>query len=83
MNVSELKELLNDYPDTARVVIHGYEGGVNEVNDLELIKIKLNVNTQWYYGKHQEVDSDDLEYDDLAVHIEFTHPIGEFANDYL
>ena len=42
---------------------------------IELIKIKLNVNSAWYYGKHKEVDSDDLDYDDLAVHIEFTHPI--------
>lgn len=75
MKVSELKELLNEYPDTARVVVDGYEGGVNEVNNIELIKINLNVNSAWYYGKHKEVDSDDLDYDDLAVHIEFTHPI--------
>lgn len=75
MNVAELKELLNNYPDTARVVVDGYEGGVNEVNNIELIKIKLNVNSAWYYGTHKEVDSDDLDYDDLAVHIEFTRPI--------
>ena len=79
MNVAELKELLNEYPDTARVVVDGYEGGVNDITGAELIKIKLNANTEWYYGKHERVEEQlypyDSEYDEFAVHIEFTRPI--------
>jgi len=35
------------------VVVAGYEGGVNEVDKSELCDIELNVNDEWYYGKHE------------------------------
>jgi len=36
------------------VVVSGYEGGVDEVDLLEPVKLKLNMYTEWYYGKHEE-----------------------------
>jgi hypothetical protein len=35
------------------VVIIGYEGGVDEMDKYELCDVELNVNTEWYYGKHE------------------------------
>ena len=58
MTIAELIKELEQYPQDTRVVISGYEGGVNDVNDSELIKIYLNCNSStWYYGNHEEVSS--------------------------
>ena len=35
------------------VVVAGYEGGVDEMDKFEMCDIGLNVNTVWYYGKHE------------------------------
>jgi len=35
------------------VVVAGYEGGVDEMDKYELCDVELNVNTEWYYGKHE------------------------------
>ena len=41
------------------VVVAGYEGGVNEVDKSELCDIELNVNDEWYYGKHEILKNGD------------------------
>jgi hypothetical protein len=41
------------------VVTNGYEGGVDDVEELELEKVALNVNTEWYYGKHEAIYGQD------------------------
>lgn len=53
MKVKELIEVLSQLDPELMVVVHGYEGGVNEVDKCELRDIELNVNTAWYYGKHE------------------------------
>ena len=55
MTVKELIEALKKMPEDTRVVISGYEGGYNDVSELNEIRINPDVNTAWYYGKH-EVD---------------------------
>lgn len=45
MNVKELM-----------VVTHGYEGGLDSIDFLELVNVKLNKNRVWWYGKHEETD---------------------------
>lgn len=56
MNVQQLIEYLSNYDGETMVVVAGYEGGVNEVNSIVQIKIALDVNTESYYGKHDEYD---------------------------
>ncbi len=53
MKVKELIEKLSQLDPELMVVVAGYEGGVNEVDKSELCDIELNVNTAWYYGKHE------------------------------
>lgn len=56
MTVAELIETLNAIDDKSqRVVIKGYEGGYQDVTEVEHITLVLNVNTAWYYGEHEEL----------------------------
>lgn len=56
MTVQELIEALQDIEDkTQRVVVRGYEAGVDEVAYFEEINIKLNYYDVWYYGQHVQV----------------------------
>ncbi len=57
MNVGQLIEILKNYPQDLRVVVSGYEGGYNDVNTFENIKIVLDYNDEWYYGRHEDVES--------------------------
>lgn len=65
MTVRELIESLNKIEDKEiRVMVRGYEGGVNDMviansigdNTPAIVHVALNVNTEWYYGKHERVD---------------------------
>ena len=53
MKVKELIEKLSQLDPELMVVVRGYEGGVDEVSDYGLCDIELNVNDEWYYGKHE------------------------------
>jgi len=53
MKVKELIEVLSQLDPELMVVVRGYEGGVNEVDQCDVYDIELNVNTAWYYGKHE------------------------------
>lgn len=66
MTVKELIEKLKDVDPKLRVVISGYEGGVNDLTYIEEINIRLNVNEEWFYGSHEQVD-DDEKYDEKAI----------------
>jgi hypothetical protein len=60
MNVGQLIEQLKNYPQDLRVVVSGYEGGYNDVDTFENIKIVLDYHEAWYYGyygKHEDVES--------------------------
>jgi hypothetical protein len=58
MTVNELIKLLQTYPGNIRVVAAGYEGGYNDILNLEPIGLKLNVNDKWYLGPHERPDDD-------------------------
>ncbi len=58
MTVAELIEKLRQFPGENRVVISGYEGGKRYIQEIEEIKLKLNVNTEWYYGEHEETEEE-------------------------
>ena len=59
MTVKQLIESLSKIQDQdVRVMTRGYEGGVDDIEDNTpaIQYVALDVNTQWYYGKHETVD---------------------------
>jgi hypothetical protein len=64
MTVRELIESLSKIEDQeVRVMINGYEGGVNDMvigNGIDdtpaIVDIALDVNDEWYYGRHERVE---------------------------
>ena len=57
MRVKDLLTLLSEMPADADVVVKGYEGGVDDVINVKLVKIRKDVHAEWYYGRH-EIDED-------------------------
>jgi hypothetical protein len=60
MTIKQLIEELSKIEDQdLRVMTSGYEGGFNDVENINLtpIYMALDVNTEWYYGKHEPVDN--------------------------
>lgn len=56
MTVKELISLLQTLPNQdQRIVLNGYEGGYEDIgkDSIDTIKLRLNINTEWYYGKHE------------------------------
>jgi len=68
MTVHDLIEQLKKLPMEHRVVVSGYEDGVEDVNSVVEVEIKLNVFEAWYYGSHDIVD-EGKEYDEKAIFI--------------
>jgi hypothetical protein len=56
MKVKELIEELQKLDPEKMVVTAGYEGGYDEISGAGEIRLKLDVNTAWYYGKHERDD---------------------------
>jgi hypothetical protein len=62
MNVGELISKLQELDPNLRVVLPGYEGGFDDLNSFDQIKIVLNFNDRWYYGSHERLErSDDVD----------------------
>lgn len=61
MKVIDLLTLLSEMPADADVVLKGYEGGVDDVLNVKLVKIKKDVNADWYYGKHEIDEAGDIQ----------------------
>lgn len=54
MKVKDLIKALQEFDPELLVVQSGYEGGLCSIRSPEEMKIHLNVNTQWWYGSHEE-----------------------------
>ena len=67
MKVKNLIEELQKLDPELMVVKHGYEGGETEIDSVEIIKLKLNQHTAWYYGEHEESYREGEEFDCFAV----------------
>lgn len=66
MTVKQLIEALSQIEDQdLRVIVKGYEGGFDDLvigngdqdNTPPIIQVALNVNTEWYYGRHERVEN--------------------------
>jgi hypothetical protein len=54
MKVKELIEILQKLDPELLVVVRGYEGGVDEANNVHLCDVELDCNAGIeYYGKHE------------------------------
>lgn len=58
MKVKDLIEALLELDPEKMVVVSGYEGGYQEISDIENISLVLNRYTEWYYGPHESVNKD-------------------------
>lgn len=56
MKVKELIKELQELPGDMEVFVRGYEGGYAYAYVSDTIHVALNVNSEWYYGPHEEVD---------------------------
>lgn len=79
MTVFELIERLKELDQEAMVVVNGYEGGVNEVGYATEQELALDVNSEWYYGKHELISHS---YKDMNEYkkINAVHLAGESNN---
>ena len=66
MKVKDLLDLLSQMPADVNVVVKGYEGGADDVVNVKLVKIKKDVHTEWYYGRHKIDENGDVQ----AVYIQ-------------
>jgi hypothetical protein len=69
MTLKELIESLSRIEDQdIRVMVKGYEGGVDDIDNITpaIINVALNVNKEWWNGSH-EVISEDHTYTDKQI----------------
>jgi len=59
MKVSELIEKLQALDPDLRIVVDGYEGGVEDANYVTVEEIALNVNEERCYGPHETTYADE------------------------
>jgi hypothetical protein len=58
MKIKDLIKELQKHDPEMQVVRSGYEGGVEFVSHLRCYEVALDVNTEWWYGKHELVIHD-------------------------
>jgi hypothetical protein len=58
MKIKDLISELQKLDPEMQVVKSGYEGGVDFVSRLLCYEVALDVNTEWWYGKHELVVHD-------------------------
>lgn len=56
-----LLTLLSEMPPEADVVAKGYEGGVDDIVNIRLVKLKRDVHGEWYYGRHEINEDGDVQ----------------------
>lgn len=61
MTVKELIQILSELPKDQRVLVDGYEGGYCDILRAQIIKVKLNVHDETYYGPHDDIEGADTE----------------------
>jgi len=54
MNIKELIEKLKQFDPETLVVVDGYEGGQDDINDIRELTITLHPDTQSWEGKYSD-----------------------------
>jgi hypothetical protein len=60
MNVRELIEALSQLDPETRVVVAGYEGGFNDITQIQPCEIRLHVHQDWFYGAHAKAEDEQI-----------------------
>jgi hypothetical protein len=55
MKIKDLIKQLEQHDPEMQVVRAGYEGGVEFVSSIKCYEVALDVNLDWWYGKHELV----------------------------
>ena len=73
MTIEELIRLLSAYPADLRVMVQGYEDGYDDLEADCVIagEAILNVNSAWYYGRHERALTGDDRTGGETVHALF------------
>jgi hypothetical protein len=58
MKIKDLIKELQQHDPEMQVVRAGYEGGVDFVSAIRCYEVALDVNADWWYGKHELVVHD-------------------------
>lgn len=66
---AELIAALQKLPPDIPIMVYGYEGGYHDCGFPVADKVKLNVNSEWYYGPHENADFRDDENNIVDVYI--------------
>jgi hypothetical protein len=70
VTVTELIAKLQQMPQDARVVIDGYEGGLEDVTEVAKLAIVLNYHSSAHFGPHEEWNSNRSDaHDEIAVYL--------------
>jgi hypothetical protein len=56
MTVKQLIDHLQTLDPELYVFRPGYEGGIDYVEPSNVVDVELNHFTEWYYGKHKEIN---------------------------
>lgn len=61
MNVGQLQEILSGLPFNMRVVVDGYEDGLDDLtaDNIEIKQIYINTGGYKWEGEHSEIDEED------------------------
>ncbi len=54
LTVEELINKLKTYPGNLKVLVDGYEGGLDAILDMSMINIEYDETKKWYYGPFEE-----------------------------
>ena len=54
MTIKELIAKLETYPPETRLIQAGYEGGYDNIDNVNLIPIKVQQCQSWYWGKYDK-----------------------------
>lgn len=70
MTVKQLIEILQRIPDQDTIVmVKGYEQGVDVIQNIipDIVSVALNVNEEWWNGKHEVISEDHTHTDKQIV----------------
>ena len=73
MTTEELIQLLAQHPPDLRVMVQGYEDGYDDLEADCVVagEASLNVNSVWYYGRHEQALTRDEQTGSETVHALF------------
>jgi len=57
LTIEQLINKLKTYPNNIKVLVDGYEGGLDAILDITMINIEYDATKQWYYGPFEESES--------------------------